>query len=188
MSTETRQAFNLSNQKEKDILAAVKTITPVISIIREWGKAEREISEVKGKLKKNNAEYQRLSSIADRITEIGKNALNIAFERNYEERKKLSERVNKLQEVCNNFEKQVINYQNYVRTFKHVEGNIIQMIQGSNLFENEEDSVCFLVFFIYNIDEDLRKYEYLFNKVSSYFEEKQIECSWTNILQYLKNN
>ena len=38
MSEQARKTFNVKEQKAKDVLAAIQTVKPVITLIREWGK------------------------------------------------------------------------------------------------------------------------------------------------------
>lgn len=150
MSTETRKQFNVQEQRAKDLLAAIKTITPVIDLIREWGKKEKEYNEVMENQKALSKEIESIKYVLG-IAYTGdelKDTLSTLLEKKETSYKEVSEQVKQLKAICDSYENEVINYQDYVDLFKVDEDLILDVLE-LKLLKNKDEGLA-IVFFIVN--------------------------------------
>lgn len=159
MSEQARQVFDLEEQKAKDVLAAIKTIVPVIPLIREWGKVEQELYAAKNEEKKLREEIAALSRIGKLIPDISiideiSGECNKRFEKSTEVKVKCKE----LQTKYDEYEQQVILYQKYVSLFEWVLYPHITRVSNLYSFE-EDDEVLAILFFWYNQNKKTTHYQ-----------------------------
>ena len=188
MSTETRQAFHLANQKEKDILAAVKNITPVISVIREWGKTEQEYDLAlieKDKVLKEIMSIEHVLEISFSGSEI-KEPLSKELEKKKENVQKLSTKTQRLKKICDYFELEVMEYQSYARLFSWwIDEKICEKVVKSLSSKEENLAIVFLVLNSGTNGSYLSVYNELENSGT------YCECiikGWNYMLRQLKDN
>jgi len=191
MSTEERKVFDIEEQEVKDVSSVIKTITPVISIIREWGKEEKEFKAVQEKSSNLLCEIDAI----DRTINVFDDKTSTIYKVLVEECNKRTDRYNKLegrrinlQKLCSNLEKEVVSYRNYARLFNWVTDGIIDGIRASNLIESEEECLT-LLFFMHNI---YTPYETGRAAIKCYLASKgmnpeRLNLEWNDFLKYLKN-
>lgn len=179
MSLEARKIFNFEEQRAKDVLQAIKTITPVISIIREWGKVEEEFLDVSDKLRvlKENISTLRksLNIISD---EFIRNNINDKIKKDSEELKELSSKEETLKEKCERLENEIIEYQRYVEIFKDINSDIMELVFKADSFENNDEYLA-IIFIVLNIK--------LTNLDMRYLVKKYQESRWSNTFLLLEN-
>ena len=146
MSTEIRKAFNLVNQKEKDILAAVKNIIPVISVIREWGKIEQEYNLAlieKNKVLTEIKSIEHVLEIAFSGDEI-KEPLSKQLEKKKENVQELWNKTQRLKKTCEYLELEVMEYQSYARLFSWINEEDFKKAVKSLSSREENLAIIFL--------------------------------------------
>ena len=119
MSEQARKGFNIEEQKAKDVLAAIKAIKPVISLIREWGKVEQEyvqISEDNKKLSKEIESIEHVIGLAFSEGQLKKDLSKILEEKS-SKYKVDTKKEEELKSVCDDMEREVVSYQNYAEGF-----------------------------------------------------------------------
>lgn len=189
MSEQARKAFDLEEQQAKDVLAAIKTMVPVISLIREWGKVGQELQEA------NNEEMrleEEIASIGKTLGMLSGKAIidDLAEERNKRCRRhaKIKEKCEKLQHKYDEYEREVMSYQNYASLFgvKYVRGIYIALEQNSF---NGKDEFLALFFFLHNKEGGIEFYER--SHVKDRFDKRLnsiLLCDWNAVLAALKAN
>ena len=184
--TEGRKNFDVKGQKENDVLAAIKVVTPVISIIREWGKADRELSKVKTEINKLQKEVKAIDAVLEifpksSITKV----LKEEKEQREQKAKNLEGRKDQLEENCTNLIGEVINYQEYVRVFRWIDEEMIKFLFDPDLSETGYDLYA-IIFFVDNCSDNREKVREIFNE--SFPERKGISKAFVEnkVLKYLK--
>ena len=188
MSTETRKAFNIAEQKAKDILAAVKTITPVISLIREWGKTEREYNLALIEKAKVLEELKSLEHVLEIIfsgDEI-KEPLSKELEKKKEYVQELDNKTQRLEKICNYFALEVIEYQSYAQLFSWWrDAKICEKVVKSLSSKEENLAIIFLLL----SSGTNGGYLSIYNEVEN--SGTYCECiinGWDYMLRHLKDN
>ena len=186
MSVETRKPFNIEEQRAKDLLAAIKTITPVISLIREWGKAEKELEEVCGEVKKISKE---IKTINDALEILSGNqvieALQIAKKEKCELHSQLYTKREELKQICDGFEKEVISYQDYTKQFrKWINRDVLTEFVLTKL--KTQNQYWALLFLVYNADNEIAFVKSYLKGINFY--PDVLGNGWNYMLKYLKNN
>lgn len=150
MNKEIRKPFSLEEQRAKDLLAAIKTVTPVIDLIREWGKQEKEYNEVMEKEKALSKEIESIKYVLGIAYTGGelKDSLSTLLEKKETSYKEVSEQVKELKAICDSYENEVISYQDYVDLFT-VDEDIILNVLELKLLKTKDEGLA-IVFFIYN--------------------------------------
>lgn len=189
MSEQARQVFDLEEQKAKDVLAAIKTIVPVISLIREWGKVEKELESAK---KEKTRLTKEIASIGKTLGVLSGTAIidDLAEERNKRCRMcaEVKEKGEELQRKYDEYEQQVISYQNYASLFggRHVFAR--QRVLEQNSFEGKDELLAML-FFLYNKEDGFGFQERF--QVESRFRDRLPRAfldDWNSMLAVLKAN
>lgn len=189
MSEQARQVFDIEEQQAKDVLEAIKTIVPVISLIREWGKVEQELE---GANKEEMRLEEEIASIGKTLGMLsGTDIINgLAEERNKRCRRyaKIKEKCEKLQTKYDEYEQQVMSYQKYTSLFgvKYVHG--IYRALEQNSFDGKDEFLA-LFFFLHNKEGGIEFYEW--SHVKERFEEQLnsiLLCDWNAVLAALKAN
>lgn len=186
MSVETRKPFNIEEQRAKDLLAATRTITPVISLIREWGKAEKELEEVCGEVKKISKE---IKTIKDALKILSGNqvieALQIAEKEKCELHNQLYTKTKELQQTCDDFEKEVISYQDYTKQFNRcIDRDVLSEVVLNKL--KTQDQRWALLFLAYNADNEIAFIKSYLEGTN--FHPDALEITYNDMIKYLKNN
>jgi len=191
MSTEERKVFDIEEQEVKDVSSVIKTITPVISIIREWGKREKEFKtaqeEVANLLCEINAIEGTITVLSDKNSTVHQELVKELNKRDdmYNKAKK---RRDNLQILCGNLEEEVISYRNYARLYNWVTDATINTTIHNNLIESEEAYLA-VIFFMHNI---YTPYEPTRAAINGYLASKGmnpevLNIEWNDFLRYLKN-
>lgn len=191
MSLEARNTFNSEEQRAKDVLQAIKTITPVISVIKEWGSCEKELIQVADevtKFKKNISELREsLNIISD---EFVRNTINYKIKVDSEELEKISSKKETLKKKCEKLENELIEYKKYAISFKDISDNIMEIVFKENSFENEDEFLA-MIFIVLNIDSKFLDIRYHVQKYqASRWPNTFLLLSngWAYMLQELKQN
>lgn len=146
MSEQARKVFNIEEQRAKDILAAIKTISPVIPLIREWGIAEQQLLPVKEEEKKLKEEIELIKNtinlLEDRVIAL------LAKEHNKRCRaySEIYEKCEELKQKCKFYESQVIYYREYAELFSWVDIKDLKKLLDLNYFQDKDEflSMVFL--------------------------------------------
>ena len=151
MNTEIRKPFSLEEQRAKDLLAAIKTVTPVIDLIREWGKQEKEYNEVMEKEKALSKEIESIRYVREISYTEGelRDSLSTILERKEASYKEVSEKVKKLKAICDSYENEVINYRKYVKLFIDVDEDAMLDVLELELLKTKDEGLA-IVFFVVN--------------------------------------
>ena len=157
MSQQARTVFNIEEQKAKDVLAAIKVVQPVISLIREWGNITKEYTQ----LKENNAK------LSEEITSIRKvialtctglmlqNDLCQIVDKKSSEYEESKEKEEELKDIYDNMEKEIITYREYADLFNWIDQNIVEKVVKLNNFEDQEEFLSMIFLFL---NANVRKY------------------------------
>ena len=190
MSTEERKMFDLMEQQRSDIFTVVKIISPVIPLISEWGKAEREYEKVCGEVKKISKEIKTIKDAleilsGDQIIE----ALNVALKEKCDAHNQLYKKREELKQVCDNFEIEVIEYQNYAKMFEGwMSTNNLDRMDWSKLKTQKQ---CFAILFLgFHAAKHNRSAVLTIkaNLARKNFNGDILQNEWNYMLKYLKNN
>lgn len=193
MNSEARKVFDVEEQKAKEIITAIKAIAPVIPLIREWGRFEKELYNVTVKIEEL---HKITDAIAITIEAVEDDSLKEQLQRELNTRvinhNVAKIRESELQDICNNIEKEVISYQKYARIHGWVTLDNLKEALKLEPFEEEKDLFS-IMFFIYNRNsvESSKEKEKSFIK-DRYSINKEI-CSfilqdWNTMLDSLKSN
>ena len=193
MSSEARKVFDIEEQKAKEIIAAIKASAPVIPLIREWGRYEKELYNVTVKIEEL---HKITDAIAITIEAVEDDSLKEQLQRELNTRvinhNVAKIRESELQDICKNIEKEVISYQKYARIHDWVTLDNLKEALKLEPFEEEKDLFS-IMFFIYNRNsvESSKEKEKSFIK-DRYSINKEI-CSfilqdWNTMLDSLKSN
>ena len=193
MSGQARKVFNIEEQKAKDVLAAIKAIVPVISLIREWGKVEEEyvqISEGNEKLSKEIESIEHVIGLAFSEGQLKKDLSKILEEKS-SKYKVDTKKEEELKSICDNMEREVVSYQNYAENFDWIGKSILEILLELETFDKEEFlSMIFLLLNAKVSQEALRIIPY---KYSNHIQEYKINAlissfGWNIMLDKLKEN
>ena len=179
MSSEARKPFYIEEQRAKDILQAIKTITPVISIIRDWGKAENELTEVTIKvaeLEENISALRKSLNII--LNEDVNQAINNEIKDQLEELEKVSSKKETLKEKCEKLESEIIDYQRYVKLFQDINTHIMELVLKAYSFEKDDEFFAMIFMFIINESRNLD---------ARYLVQKYQSNRWPNTFLLLSN-
>ena len=185
MSTEERKKFNIEEQRAKDLLAATKTITPVISLIREWGKAEKELEEICGEVKKLSKDIGILRNALELIDGGDKLIISEVKERKCQLHNQLYTKREELKQICDGFEKEIISYQEYTKQFsKWINRDVLTEFVLTKL--KTQNQYWALLFLVYNADNEIAFVKSYLKGIN--FHPDVLDKGWNYMLKYLKNN
>lgn len=189
MNTEKRKVFNLEDQKVKDILAAIKTITPVISLISVWGKKERAYEEVSDDVKKVSKDIKILRDAAKILSDQqAKELLSKTEREKYDLYQALSQKEEILKRECKELEDEVNAYVNYAKKWVGITKNTIDRLISLNSYTKYDDAMALL--FFAHITTDYTSIER--RKIIRYLsingqDPGVIEVGWNKFINYLKH-
>lgn len=184
MSEQARKVFYIEEQKAKDVLAAIKAIEPVISLIRVWGKTEQELLTAEQEEKRLKEEIDAIDVTIKLLTGDIVGALAEEHDKRCRAYRETQGKCEELREKCKNFEAEVISYQEYVKLYNW-ENTYIKPYS----FETKEEILA-LLFYLYNVkftNDSIIKSLFLqkwFNNQSCYY----LEDGWNRMLEGLKAN
>lgn len=184
MSEQARQVFKIVEQRSKDTLRVIKTIAPVISIIREWGKVERELSEIDEKIKELKIQKEGLTKALDIISdEYAKLAIEKQLSKVTSELMQSCLTKNELRERCKIHEDEVISYQEYAKLY-----NWINTIDIEKAIINGEEFLA-IMFLVYNrgINSDC-EFDYIRKKFPQKVQSYAYLRRWNRMLESIKEN
>lgn len=150
MSEQARKVFNIEEQKAKDVLAAIKTVQPVLSIIREWGVKEQEykhVSENKKKLSEEISSLKHVIGLTCKGLDLEKDLSEMLETRSSEYEVSLKGE-EKLKGICKDLEGEVLLYQEYAKMFTWIDNNVIEEILKLNNFEDKEEFLSMIFLFL----------------------------------------
>lgn len=188
MSENARTVFNIEEQKAKDVLAAIQTVKPVISLIREWGKITKEYTQLKednAKLSEEIASIKKVIALTCTGLTLQNDLWQIVNNKSseYEEAKEKEE---ELKSIYDNMEKEIIFYREYVNLFNWVDKNIVEEVVKLNDFENKEEFLSMIFLFLNaNVSKYNLKPLYCFIGREGYC---AIHNGWNWMLDKLKSN
>lgn len=150
MSGEARKVFDIEEQKAKEIITAIKAAAPVIPLIREWGRYEKELCDLTVKIK----ELQKvIDAIAITIESVEDNSLKEQLQKEVDIRvtnyNVAKIREGELQGICKNIEEEVISYQKYAKLHGWVTLDNLKKALELEPFEEDKDLLP-VMFFVYN--------------------------------------
>lgn len=190
MSEQARKRFDIEEQREKDLLQVVKNITPVIPLIREWGKTEKKLSITEKEEERLKEEIGAL----DMTIKLLKGDIRVALAREHDQRceelRKIREQCEELRNACEDFESEVHSYERYTELYNW--GKIFQLL-NSDTFQNNEE-VLALMFLIYNGGAYTMKMNNFFlsssllNKKFNDQKYRALTHGWDTMLEALKAN
>lgn len=193
MNENPRKEFNFQEQKVKDLISMIRTITPLVSVIREWGRVGNERAELKAKVEKFNRNIKNLKDVCTIISNDSAIAVIEEEIRNQTIELADSSRRNLLSiRIYDSLEREIINYRDYMNHFSGINDTIVNKILKLNFFENEEEFIAMLCLFN-SIDSNLCDNNKLLENAKENGFEEGIEIintcrGWNNILNYLINN
>lgn len=118
MSEQARKVFNIEEQVAKDILTAIKVIFPVIPLIRERGKIEREREEACNNAERLSIEIKTLKDALDILSD---NRVIKPISEACEQKMKLLEEFNKkaneLTRICDDLKAETVLYRDYAKDY-----------------------------------------------------------------------
>ena len=190
MSEQTRRKFDIEEQKVKDLISMIRTITPLVSVIRKWGQAGNEVAETKAKFDKFNRNIGKLKDVCKIISnESAKAAVEEEIMLQTVELADASRRNLESTRIYNYLEREIIDYRSYMDSFSGINDRIVNKALELNFFENEEEFFAMLCLFN-SIDSNLCDNNKLLEKARENSFEEGIaiinNCrGWNNILNYL---
>lgn len=148
MHEEIRKEFNFKEQKVKDIILAVDTIFPVISIIRKWGESEKEYNICKQEIK---TMQHTLNDISDKMDTASVEQLRDILMPEFEEiQRKYDETLSKIKQIyniCKTYEREVIQYQKYARLFNWITiSDLTNVLEIFKPLSEERLTILFIIF------------------------------------------
>lgn len=149
MSEQARKTFNVKEQKAQDVLAAIQTVKPVISLIREWGK---RLERYKSLAYKNQKLSEEISSIKLTISltinesDLERQLTAILENKSSEYTESIKEET-KLKSICEDLEKEINLYKEYAASFNWVDKTILKALLGLNSFEDKEEFLSMMFIF-----------------------------------------
>ena len=179
MSSEARKTFCIEEQRAKDILYAIKAISPVIEIIRAWGDAENELTEVTTKvnqLQENISALSKSFNILD--IEDAKTAVNNEIKKQEEKLLKFSSRRERLKEKCDDLENEIVEYQKYAKRFQDINTHIMELVLKEYSFEKDDEFLAMIFMCIINESRNLD---------SRYLVQRHQSNRWPNTFLLLSN-
>ena len=150
MSENARTVFNIEEQKVKDVLTAIQTVKPVISLIREWGKITKQYTELKednAKLSEEIASIKKVIALTCTGLTLQNDLWQIVNNKSseYEESK---EREEELKCINDKMEKELIHYQEYANMFNWIDKSIIEKLLNLSDFEDKEEYLSMMFLFL----------------------------------------
>lgn len=190
MSEQARKVFNIEEQKAKDVLAAIKVVQPVLSLIREWGKKEQEYKQLSEDNKKLSEEISSVKHTV-RLTINGSDLerqLTIILKDKSSEYEESSKREAELKCICDKLEREVLLYQEYAKMFSWIYKSIIEKVLELNTFLDKEEYLSMM--FLFNnagiSNYNLEPLKWSVFKDKSY--NIRFTCGWNWMLNKLKQN
>lgn len=192
MSEQARKVFNIEEQKAKDVLAAIKTVQPVLSIIREWGVKEQEykhVSENNKKLSEEISSLKHVIGLTCKGLDLEKDLSEILETRSSEYEVSLKGEA-ELKCICDKLEGEVLLYQEYAKMFSWIDKDIIEKVLNLNNFDDKEEFLSMMFLFLnasisyYN----LKPLNLFIGKEGYYTNVFLSSGGWNNMLEYLKSN
>ena len=150
MSENARTVFNIEEQKAKDVMAAIKAVQPVLSLIREWGKKEQEYKQLSEDNKKLSEEISSVKHTV-RLTINGSDLerqLTIILKDKSSEYEKSKKREEELKCIYDNMGKEVTLYQEYANMFNWIDKSIIEKVLNLSNFEDKEEYLSMMFLFL----------------------------------------
>lgn len=185
MSENTRKVFDSREEEVKDLSLVIQTITPVISLIREWGRTERKLSNTAKKMRSLEEENDALDATIKLVKGDIVSILAKEHDKRCEALKKIRE---KLENACEDFEGEVISYQEYTQRYKWATASHIEMLLKSNSCMDYEWTLA-LIFLVHN-NKSINLFEW--NRLVEYIQENVKETflieDWNTMLEALKEN
>ena len=193
MSKQARKVFDIEEQKAKDVLAAIKTIMPVISRIREWGKVEKEYKQIATNNEQLFKEIESIKHVIGLAFSEGqlKKDLSKILEEKSSKYKVDTKKEEELKIVCNVMEIEVISYQKYAGVFDWITKKCLEKVLELNTFNKEEFLSMMFLLLNANVSYEVRKILEL--KYSNRIREYRINYlvssdGWNYMLEKLKAN
>lgn len=181
MEKKARKVFDLNEQQAKDVLAAIKAIVPVISLIREWGKAEQELSKVKSDNLRLRTEVESLEKTTEILSDSDiVEKLKEETEKKKKEYQENNEKKVGLKEKCEAYEDEVICYQDYAEMFSWIDDDVFKKTSELSSFEDEEEILA-MAFLLLNSGTNLKGFH-------SFDMDNIIALGWNDMLRMLKAN
>lgn len=148
MKQESRKVFDVNEQRAKDVFAAIKTIVPVISIIREWGKFEQECNQIAIDNKKLFEEMKAIKQVIELTCTGGEleASLSKVLKEKSDKYNVSTQKAAELQKICNDMQNEVCKYQLYSKSFNYINNKeVIRILLKANFDKEEFLSMLFLV-------------------------------------------
>ena len=150
MSENARTVFNIEEQKAKDVMAAIKAVQPVLSLIREGGKVKKEYTQLREdnvKLSEEIASIKKVIELTCRGLSLEKDLMQILNNKSseYEKSKKREE---ELKCIYDNMGKEVTLYQEYANMFNWIDKSIIEKVLNLSNFEDKEEYLSMMFLFL----------------------------------------
>ena len=193
MSSEARKVFDVEEQEAKEVITVIKAVAPVISLIRDWGRYEKEFYDVTHKLKELKKIIDAMKITIESVKDNSlKQQLQIELHTRIENYDTYETRERNLRGTCTIIEKQVILYRKYARNHGWVTLDNLKKALKLEPFEEYEDLLS-IMFFVYNRNSSNSSNEkeklfiedrYSINNEKSSF----IFKDWNEMLESLKSN
>lgn len=193
MSENTRKKFDIEEQRARDYITAIKTIVPLVSIIREWGKVAKELSSVRERLKELELNQETLNRSCEIISNNSvKSAIEEEISIQAKELELFSQKELQLSEMYFELEEEIKTYREYMDDFLYVSDKIVDKVLELNSFENKEEVLAMLCFFNH-VDNNYCDDDRMLAIARGYGivesgNEIQICSGWNAMLNYLMNN
>lgn len=187
MCEQARKVFNIKEQRAKDFLTAIKTISAVIPLIREWGKVEKEWKEINAKKGKISNEIKTLKNALEILSD---NHVIKVISEEYEEKTKvyneLCKKYDELLEFYVSFENEVELYKKYAEDFAGLVSDEILAELVLPKLKNQNECLAIL-FWSYNVKSVVHE------PIKSFLAQKNFDTSiyrlgLKNMIEELKAN
>lgn len=197
MSEQTRKKFDIEEQRANDVIAAIKTIVPLVSVIREWGKVAKELSSVRERLKELELNQETLNRSCEIISNNSvKSAIEEEISIQAKELELFSQRELQLSESYQELDNEIVAYREYMKYFSYVSDEIVDKVLELNSFE-DKDEVLAMICLLNHIDnmfnkvydERLCKVQKIFKKTigeyATFHEQVVLGAGWNALLNYI---
>lgn len=194
MSEQVHKEFNLYEQKAKDILSAIIAIIPVVSIIRNFGSAEKECERLQSDVVVKTA--GEIVSISETIRILDDEDMKKTLSKILLEKQKMyniaKEKQKHLEEQKRDLLCEIQRYQTYIELFEDwdVDKDLLQDVLELHPFNDEEEFLALLCFILNNRFEVAVSKKVLEKDCfsSRSYSKKLLEKGWNYMFEYLKNN
>lgn len=185
MSETARKMFDISEQLAEDLIRTIEVISPVITVIREWGKCEQEYRKAKDQSENLKEQLESFRKTISFLCEDDptRKALEAKYEVLQQAAEAYKQKAKSLDEANRQYEQEVVDYMAYSRIL-NVNEKIWNKVLESMKVDND-NALCIL-FILHTGRTDTREK----NKIlKQYFKDYPVDLTidWNRFLDFVKN-